>query len=155
MRRRCVRPRFLTSRHSDRYMKKAYRPGIFLIVGIELLALILHDRRLVSPSRGLAWLKRSASAQCWATRTELRRRTPTITGRFAVIPTPRRRPVVESLEQQDRHLSDARTTVSEERHRPWSRPKTVARIPAGLFGDGVLGMDQPDNVTHTGIQPGP
>lgn len=35
-------------------MKRLIALGIFLIVGIELLALILHDRRLVLAGSGLA-----------------------------------------------------------------------------------------------------
>lgn len=145
-------------------MKRLIALGIFLIVGIELLALILHDRRLVlagsgarpgsgaaqrppdagQPGRthGCAGLRRSGEGlRRWLSNTET-------TIRWS-----------ESTRADwDRHLRPmlARRFEIATGHRQAKDPVAFAATGRMLFGDELWEWVNLNNVTHTGDrQPGP
>lgn len=145
-------------------MKRLIALGIFLIVGIELLALILHDRRLVLAGSGLALA---------LVLLNVRRM---LGNRDELTAAPDSDDLGEGLR---RWLSNTETTIrwSESTRADWDRhlrpmlarrfeiatghrqakdPVAFAATGRMLFGDGLWEWVNPNNVTHTGDrQPGP
>lgn len=144
-------------------MKRLIALGIFLIVGIELLALILHDRRLVLAGSGLALaLVLLNVRRMLGNRDELTAA-----------------PDSDDLGRLRRWLSNTETTIrwSESTRADWDRhlrpmlarrfeiatghrqakdPVAFAATGRMLFGDELWEWVNPNNVTHTGDrQPGP
>lgn len=145
-------------------MKRLIALGIFLIVGIELLALILHDRRLVLAGSGLALA---------LVLLNVRRM---LGNRDELTAAPDSDDLGEGLR---RWLSNTETTIrwSESTRADWDRhlrpmlarrfeiatghrqakdPVAFAATGRMLFGDELWEWVKPNNVTHTGDrQPGP
>lgn len=144
-------------------MKRLIALGIFLIVGIELLALILHDRRLVLAGSGLALaLVLLNVRRMLGNRDELTAA-----------------PDSDDLGRLRRWLSNTETTIrwSESTRADWDRhlrpmlarrfeiatghrqakdPVAFAATGRMLFGDELWEWVNLNNVTHTGDrQPGP
>lgn len=144
-------------------MKRLIALGIFLIVGIELLALILHDRRLVLAGSGLALaLVLLNVRRMLATGTNLRlRRTPTIwegLRRWLSNTETTIRWSESTRADWDRHLRPmlARRFEIATGHRQAKDPVAFAATGRMLFGDELWEWVNPNNVTHTGDrQPGP
>lgn len=145
-------------------MKRLIALGIFLILGIELLALILHDRRLVLAGSGLALA---------LVLLNVRRM---LGNRDELTAAPDSDDLGEGLR---RWLSNTETTIrwSESTRADWDRhlrpmlarrfeiatghrqakdPVAFAATGRMLFGDELWEWVNPNNVTHTGDrQPGP
>lgn len=145
-------------------MKRLIALGIFLIVGIELLALILHDRRLVLAGSGLALA---------LVLLNVRRM---LGNRDELTAAPDSDDLGEGLR---RWLSNTETTIrwSESTRADWDRhlrpmlarrfeiatghrqakdPVAFAATGRMLFGDELWEWVNPNNVTHIGDrQPGP
>lgn len=145
-------------------MKRLIALGIFLIVGIELLALILHDRRLVLAGSGLALA---------LVLLNVRRM---LGNRDELTAAPDSDDLGEGLR---RWLSNTETTIrwSESTRADWDRhlrpmlarrfeiatghrqakdPVAFAATGRMLFGDELWEWVNPNNVTHTSDrQPGP
>ncbi|WP_044111595.1 hypothetical protein [Mycobacterium canetti] len=145
-------------------MKRLIALGIFLIVGIELLALILHDRRLVLAGSGLALA---------LVLLNVRRM---LGNRDELTAAPDSDDLGEGLR---RWLSNTETTIrwSESTRADWDRhlrpmlarrfeiatghrqakdPVAFAATGRMLFGPELWEWVNPNNVTHTGDrQPGP
>lgn len=145
-------------------MKRLIALGIFLIVGIELLALILHDRRLVLAGSGLALA---------LVLLNVRRM---LGNRDELTAAPDSDDLGEGLR---RWLSNTETTIrwSESTRADWDRhlrpmlarrfeiatghrqakdPVAFAATGRMLFGDELWEWVNPNSVTHTGDrQPGP
>lgn len=145
-------------------MKRLIALGIFLIVGIELLALILHDRRLVLAGSGLALA---------LVLLNVRRM---LGNRDELTAAPDSDDLGEGLR---RWLSNTETTIrwSESTRADWDRhlrpmlarrfeiatghrqakdPVAFAATGRMLFGDELWEWVNPNNVTYTGDrQPGP
>lgn len=145
-------------------MKRLIALGIFLIVGIELLALILHDRRLVLAGSGLALA---------LVLLNVRRM---LGNRDELTAAPDSDDLGEGLR---RWLSNTETTIrwSESTRADWDRhlrpmlarrfeiatghrqakdPVAFAATGRMLFGDELWEWVNPNNVTRTGDrQPGP
>lgn len=145
-------------------MKRLIALGIFLIVGIELLALILHDRRLVLAGSGLALA---------LVLLNVRRM---LGNRDELTAAPDSDDLGEGLR---RWLSNTETTIrwSESTRADWDRhlrpmlarrfeiatghrqakdPVAFAATGRMLFGDELWEWVNPNNMTQTGDhQPGP
>lgn len=145
-------------------MKRLIALGIFLIVGIELLALILHDRRLVLAGSGLALALVLLNVRGM------------LGNRDELTAAPDSDDLGEGLR---RWLSNTETTIrwSESTRADWDRhlrpmlarrfeiatghrqakdPVAFAATGRMLFGDELWEWVNPKNVTHTGDrQPGP
>lgn len=145
-------------------MKRLIALGIFLIVGIELLALILHDRRLVLAGSGLALALVLLNVRRMLGNRDELTAAPDSDHRIvvSVLESHRRNPSPRSSESTradwDRHLRPmlARRFEIATGHRQAKDPVAFAATGRMLFGDELWEWVNPNNVTHTGDrQPGP